>query len=179
MTFLKCHPDPALAGEGSHDHVFKIPKIFNQKETARVMSLQNPSSIMSKSDNDPSGTINLLDSAEDIEKKVRRAITDSSTEIKFTPEKPAISNLLSIYSGFSGMNIVDIEKKYAGVSYGDFKNDLAKVLVEKLGEIQKKYHKVITDENYLDSILDEGRDHAISISNKKIKQVVELVGLGR
>lgn len=159
--------------------LFKIPKIFNQKETARVMSLQNPASKMSKSDNDPSGTINLLDSAEDIEKKVRRAITDSGTEITFSPEKPAISNLLSIYSGFSGINIPDLEKKYAGVSYGEFKNDMQAVLVEKLGHIQEKYRQVTSDKNYLDQVLNEGRDYAREKSSKKLAEVNRLVGLGR
>lgn len=162
-----------------YGETFKIAKIFNHKETHRIMSLQNPASKMSKSDSDPSGTINLLESPETIEKNVRRAVTDSGSEIKSAPDKPAISNLLSIYSGFSGMSMGELEKKYSGSSYGDFKNDLAHVLVEKLGAIQKKYAEIMSNQSYLDDVLNEGRDIARAISSKKITQVKQAVGLGR
>ena len=162
-----------------YGETFKIAKIYNQKETSRIMSLQNPSSKMSKSDIDPSGTINLLDSTDAIEKNVRRAVTDSGKDIIYSPQKPAIANLLAIYSGFSGISISELEKKYKGVNYGDFKNDLAKLLVKELSDIQDKYQKIINKPEYLDRILDEGRDFAISISSKKIALVKEKIGLSR
>ncbi|OGK57461.1 tryptophan--tRNA ligase [Candidatus Roizmanbacteria bacterium RIFCSPLOWO2_02_FULL_39_8] len=158
---------------------FKIPKIFNQKETARIMSLSNPTSKMSKSDEDPSGSILLLDDAETIEKKVKRAVTDSGNEIQYHSDKPAISNLLAIYSGFSGTSIENAERKNKNSSYGEFKADLASVLVEKLGEIQRRFNELIKDEAHLNTVLDEGRDFAHSISSKKIELVKDLVGLRR
>lgn len=162
-----------------HGDIFTIPRIFNLKETARIMSLQNPTKKMSKSDNDPAGTINLLESPEDIEKKIKRAVTDSGSEIKSSAQKPALSNLLSIYSGFSGQSISDLEQKYVSASYADFKQDLAGVVSEKLGAIQSRYHEVMNDAGKLDDILDQGRDYARAISEKKVQQVTEAVGLGR
>lgn len=163
----------------TYGDIFTIAKIFNQKETARIMSLQNPSAKMSKSDVDPSGTINLLDAPDEVEKKIRRAVTDSGNEVVYGPDKPAISNLLAIYSGFSGLSISDLENKYKGSSYGDFKSDMAGIVGEKLSAIQKRYYEIVDDAGYLDGVLDEGRDFAVELSNKKIAEVIEAVGLGR
>ncbi len=162
-----------------YGETFTIAKIFNQPHTARVMSLQNPLSKMSKSEVDPAGTIGLLDSPEEIAKKIKRAVTDSGNEVAARMDKPALTNLLGIYSGFSGMSISEIEAKYKGASYGEFKEDLAGVVVDALKPIQQKYAEILTDEKYVDNVLDEGLAYAREISSKKVTAVKELIGLSR
>lgn len=159
--------------------IFKLPKPMIDTQAARIMSLQNPTAKMSKSDKDPNGVINLLDSPEIIEQKVKKAITDSGAEIKYGIDKSAINNLLTVYSKLTKQTIPEIEKQYQGKGYYQFKNDLAEVMVEFLRPIQEKYNEIRMDNDYLQKSLDEGRDFTNSISSKKILQVLEAVGLGR
>jgi tryptophanyl-tRNA synthetase len=158
---------------------FVLPEPMIDREAARIMSLQNPMSKMSKSDKDLSGTINLLDSETDVRDKVMKAVTDSGSEVTFGADKPAISNLLSIYSKLSGKSFDELEKQYVGVGYGQFKKDLAEVVVTKLKEIQMKYQELRAHEDQLNQILSEGRDYAIARSSKKVAAVKQAMGLGR
>lgn len=158
---------------------FTLPKAMIRKEAARVMSLQNPLSKMSKSETDPQGTINLLDDPDLIVKKVRRAVTDSGGEIVYRADKPAISNLLTIYAELKGTSVKDLEARYEGSSYADFKNDLAEVVVDALTPIQNAYYDLRSNERELNRILHDGRDFACSLSHQKIVSVRKAVGLGR
>lgn len=156
---------------------FKLPNPIIQKETARIMSLQNPTNKMSKSDNDPLGTINLLDSEEQIREKVKKAVTDSASSISKDKGGEAISNLLAIYSGFKDQSLDKSQEELDGKSYSEFKNLLSELLVEQLSKIQKKYNEIRSEENSLRKILDEGRDYAIEKSSKTLQDVIEKVGL--
>lgn len=158
---------------------FVLPKAKIIKESARIMSLQNPLAKMSKSDKDLAGTINLLDSPDEIRKKIKRAVTDSGKEIIYSASKPALSNLLTIYAKLSGKSIDEIEGMYKNKGYVDFKTDLAEVIVAAMQPIQERYHELRKEETYLNKVLDEGRDFAREISSKKITAVKKAVGLGR
>lgn len=165
---------------------FKIPKVMLDKNAARVMSLSNPTSKMSKSDSDPNGTINILESEDKIRDIIKRAVTDSGSDIVFREDKPALSNLLAIYSSLSAMpagrqgrEITDLENYYKGKNYSEFKKDLAQVVVSALKPIQEKYHEIRKDETYLNKVLDEGLKFARERSSKKNLQVKEAMGLGR
>jgi len=158
--------------------VFKIPEHRIFKIGARIMSLQNPEKKMSKSDEDPNGTIDLLDSPDEIRRKVKIAVTDSGREILFRDDKPAINNLLTIYSHLSGLSIKDLEKKYQGKGYKEFKEDLAEVIIEFLRPIQEKYYQARQDKDYLNKILTDGLKNARQISQKTMDQVYQAVGLG-
>lgn len=158
---------------------FVLPKARIMKEAARIMSLQNPLAKMSKSDNDPLGTVNLLDNEGEIRKKIRRAVTDSGTEIVYRADKPAISNLLVIYSKLSGKSLDELEEKYRGATYAQFKTDLVDVVSGALKPIQERYYKLREAKDHLNKVLDEGRDFARVISSKKVLQVKQVVGLGR
>jgi len=158
--------------------VFKIPEVKMFQLGARIMSLKEPDSKMSKSDSDPDGVLDLLDEKQAVVKKIKSATTDSGSEIKLSYDKPGISNLLTIYSHLSGIKINELEQKYQGRGYGDFKADLAEVVINFLAPIQKKYQKLISDKAYLDQILTDGAKKARSISRPKMKQVNDKVGLG-
>lgn len=157
--------------------VFKLPNAYIPKDAARIMSLQNPSSKMSKSDNNPFGTINLLDSEEQIREKIKKAVTDSGTQISKDAGGEGISNLLVIYSAFKKQSLEDSISELEGKSYGEFKSILADLVVEHLLQIQKKYNQIRSDESSLRKILDEGRDYAISKSSQTLLEVKKLVGL--
>lgn len=162
-----------------YGETFVLPEVMLDKDAARVMSLQNPQAKMSKSSKDPLGTINLLDNPDEIRGKVKRAVTDSGTEIKFGENKPAISNLLVIYSRLSGKSIQNLEQQYQGLGYGQFKNDLGEVIVSALKVIKDKYDNVRNDEEYLRQVLDQGRDFANKKTSVKLSRVKNLMGLGR
>ncbi|MBB2479767.1 tryptophan--tRNA ligase [Bacillus sp. APMAM] len=162
-----------------YNDIFTIPEISIPKVGARIMSLQDPTKKMSKSDPNSKGYISLLDDAKTIEKKIKSSVTDSDGVVKYDKEnKPGISNLLSIYSILGGLPIHEIEEKYVGKGYGDFKRDLANVVMEALSPIQEKYYSLI-DSQELDDILDMGAEKANTVAKKMLKKMENAMGLGR
>jgi tryptophanyl-tRNA synthetase len=156
--------------------VFKEPKVL-LSEGEKIMSLQNPKKKMSKTD-DPKGCILLFDEPEEIEKKVMRAVTDLGREIKYDPAKKlGISNLLKIYSIFSEKPIKELEKKYKGKGYEEFKRDLAKLLIKKLEVFRKKKKELEKRKVYLKEILKRGAERAEKIAKLTMKEVREKMGL--
>ncbi len=156
---------------------FKLPIPVIGKETARIMSLQDPASKMSKSDSNPLGTINLLDSEDLVKEKIKKAITDSGTQISRDQGSEGLSNLFSIYSSFKSQTLTDSYIELEGKSYGEFKTLLSNLVWKELSEIQNKYQEIRADEAKLRKILDEGRDFAIEKSSQTLAQVKEKVGL--
>jgi len=157
---------------------FIVPRPFINMTTARIMALDNPNNKMAKSDDNPAGTISMLDSNEEIEKKVRRAITDSGSEIAFNLQRPAINNLLNIYQAFSEQSKEGIEKHFVGRGYGELKEELAKLIIEKLGPIRDEAKKLMKDEKKLDKILADGAKKASKLAAQKMGRVKEKMGLG-
>ncbi|WP_211171125.1 tryptophan--tRNA ligase [Bacillus sp. DNRA2] len=162
-----------------YNDIFTIPEIRIPQVGARIMSLQEPNKKMSKSDPNTKATITLLDDPKQIEKKIKSAVTDSDGIVKYDREnKAGISNLLSIYSIFSKRPIPEIEAAYEGKGYGDFKADLAKVVVDELAPIQQKYHELM-ESAVLDEILDRGAEKANKVASKMLKKMENAMGLGR
>lgn len=162
-----------------YGETFVIPQVLLTKEGAKINSLTDPSKKMSKSDPNPKSMVCLLDDVAQIRNKIKGAVTDSDTKIKFDQEnKPGISNLMNIMSAISCMSIQEIEEKYKDSNYATFKSDVAEVVVNEIEPIQKRYNEIINSD-YLDQVLDEGRDYALYLSNKKIFKVMNKVGLGR
>lgn len=159
---------------------FVIPQALIQKHGARIMSLQDPDKKMSKSDESKAGTIMLDDDADAIRKKIMRAVTDTGGGVQFDPDKkPAVSNLMVIYHHLSGKTLKEIETMYAGKGYGDFKKDLAEVVVEHLAPVREKIEGYRKNPKELEAILDAGRDKAKAMAEAKMKKVREQMGLGR
>ncbi|MBS3680465.1 tryptophan--tRNA ligase [Ornithinibacillus massiliensis] len=159
--------------------VFTIPEISIPKVGARIMSLQNPTKKMSKSDENVKASIFMLDEPKQIEKKIKSAVTDSEGIVKYDKEnKPGVSNLLDIHSVFSGETIAELEQKYAGKGYGDFKQGVADAVIAVLKPIQDRYHEIL-ESTELDDILDEGAEKASLVANKTIQKAKKAMGLGR
>jgi tryptophanyl-tRNA synthetase len=160
-----------------YGETFKEPDSIIQKETARIMSLTAPEEKMSKSDKDQTSCIYLSDSAEQIREKIKKAVTDSGKEIIFRPDKPAISNLLTIYSSFSDQSIKDIENKYQNTDYSKFKEDLAEVVIEGLAHFQKKYAEIDKNRDYVLEVINSGAKKAKEIAEPMMKDIRKKIGL--
>ena len=162
-----------------YGETFVVPTPVIAKSGAKIMSLSEPTKKMSKSDPNPKAYIALLDDINVAKKKIKSAVTDSDGKIKFDEEnKPGISNLLTIYSCVANITIEELEEKYKDSNYATFKEDLANVVAELLTSIQAKYNTLLKSKE-LDEILDQGRDYANYLANKKINKIYNKVGLGR
>lgn len=176
---LELARDLAERFNARYNDIFTIPEIRMPKVGGRIMSLQEPTKKMSKSDSNTKGFISLLDPPNTVAKKIKSAVTDSDGIVKYDKEnKPGISNLLSIYSIFTSKPIAELEAMYEGKGYGDFKSDLADVMVEFITPFQEKYEYYMNSEE-LDRILDEGAEKARKKSFKMLKKMENAMGLGR
>lgn len=157
--------------------VFKEPKALLPKVGEKIMSLQNPKKKMSKTD-DPRGCIGLFEEPEEIKKKIMVAVTDSGKKIKYDPtRKPGISNLLVIYSLFSGKSIEEVEGKFKDGGYQNFKKSLAELLINSLEPFRKKRNELLTREVYIKEILEQGRKKAQVIAQSTMQGVKKKMGL--
>ncbi|MBS6799718.1 MAG: tryptophan--tRNA ligase [Firmicutes bacterium] len=170
--------DLAVRVNGKYPDTFVIPDGRFLKEGARIMALDDPSKKMSKSAENIHSRISLLDDPSKIKKSIMKATTDSEGVIRFdTENKPGISNLLNIYSVLSGISIADLEKKYEGKGYGDFKKDLVEVTVKALTPIRERFEEIRNSEELI-RILREGAGKADAIAKKTIERVKGNFGLG-
>lgn len=162
-----------------YGEIFTIPEARIPKVGARIMSLQDPTKKMSKSDENQRSFISMLDTPKQIEKKIKSAVTDSDNQIKYDPEKkPGVSNLLVIYSSLTDKSIAALEKEYAGKGYGALKSDLAEVVIQTLTPIQERYQELIESDE-LDRILDEGAEKANAVASATVEKMENAMGLGR
>ncbi|MBR6418222.1 MAG: tryptophan--tRNA ligase, partial [Bacteroidales bacterium] len=172
--------DIAVRMNNRYGELFVVPEPIIAKVGAKIKDLQDPTKKMSKSNEDPMGTIFLLDSESDIKKKINRAVTDNDGYVAFDEEKkPGISNLITIYAALSHTPLQEAIDHFTGMTrYGDFKKEVLEVIYETLRPIQAEYQK-LAESNYVDQILDQGRDRANEIANKKYDLVRRAVGFGR
>jgi len=174
---LELARDIAIRFNNAHGETFKVPEGYFGKVAARVMSLQEPTKKMSKSDPDPNGFVSILDSPDVIARKFRRAVTDSDNEVRFDNEnKPGISNLLSIYSAITGQTIEASEKDFAGKGYGDFKMGVAEVVIDELRPLQERYNQLTKDKTYIDGIIKKNAQTASYLGAKTLRKVQRKVG---
>jgi tryptophanyl-tRNA synthetase len=159
---------------GRFGETFVIPEPHITKEGMRIMGLDDPTKKMSKSAESEYNYIALADEADAIRKKIKKAVTDSGSEIKYQDDKPALKNLINIYSVFADISTKEVENKYAGKGYADFKNDLAEVIIESLKPIQEKM-KALSDEEVL-KILQKGAEKVRPIAKAKLDEVKKKLG---
>ncbi|MEU6239697.1 tryptophan--tRNA ligase [Streptomyces sp. NPDC047024] len=156
---------------------FEIPKPYILKETAKIYDLQDPGVKMSKSASTPKGLVNLLDEPKATAKKVKSAVTDTDTVIRFDPEnKPGVSNLLTIQSTLTGTSIADLEREYEGKMYGALKTDLAEIMVEFVTPFRERTQQYLDDTETLDAVLAKGAEKARAIAAETLAQAYDRVG---
>lgn len=173
---LELARDLAIRFNGRYSDTFTVPEGYFPKIAARVMSLQEPTKKMSKSDVNENGFISLLDSEDLIVKKIKRAVTDSEGVVRYSPEQPGIKNLLEIYSKMSGESIESIVARYEGRGYGDFKADTAEVVAEGLKPIREKTQELLSDRLYLEEVYREGAQKAKGMAQKTLRKVFKKIG---
>ncbi len=169
--------DIAQRFNGIYGNVFKVPDPYIPKTGARIMSLNNPDSKMSKSM--PEGCVFLMEKPEDIQRKFKRAITDSDTEncVRYDPEnKPGVSNLMSIYSSVTGRSFEQIEKEFSGCGYGTFKPAVGEAVIEVLRPIREEATRLLADKAYLESVCRSGAEKASYVAEKTLRKVYKKVG---
>jgi tryptophanyl-tRNA synthetase len=172
---LELTRDLGLRFNRDYGETFRIPEPFIPKVGARIMSLSDPTKKMAKSDENPNGSIALLDDADTIRRKVKRAVTDSGTEIRFDETKPALVNLLTIYQILTQQTRPEIEEHFAGLGYAQLKGELADVVVEFLQPFQERVRNISDEE--LDRILEMGRERAARVAKVTMKEVKARMGL--
>ncbi len=168
--------DLAIKFNNTYSETFKVPEVYIPKTGAKVKSLQDPDRKMSKSDANQSGCVYLLDPPNIVRKKIRSAVTDSGSEVRFSQDKPGVSNLLTIMSASTGKSIPDLETEFAGSQYGAFKDAVADAVIAVLEPIQAKYGEIYQDKAYLDRIFKEGAGAAQKRANKIMSKVYRKVG---
>lgn len=159
--------------------VFKLPEPYIMEVGAKIMSLQEPTKKMSKSDPNPNAFISLIDSRETIISKFKKSVTDSENIVRYSPsDKPGISNLMTIYSCISGLKIDEIENLFKEKGYGDFKAAVANLVVDELEPIRKEYERLSLPEHsdYLKSIYSAGAKKAYILAAPKLKEVFDTIG---
>ncbi len=175
---LELARDLAQRFNNRYSETFVVPEPYIPKVGARIMSLQEPTKKMSKSDDNPNNMVSLLDPPELIKKKFKRAVTDSGKEVRFDVEnKPGVSNLLSIHSAFSGQSIAQLEQHFEGKMYGHLKVECADVVVEGLRPIQERYAELMADKSQLEDILAQGAQSAFRRARKTMSKVYKKIGL--
>ena len=162
---------------GLYGETFVVPEVFIPEAGARVMALDDPTSKMSKSAETPGNYVALLDEPDVVRRKIRRAKTDSGTEIVAGPDKPAITNLLNIYAAASGKTIPELESEYQGRGYGDLKKDLAEAVVEALTPIRERALELMDDPREVDALLDAGADRARTVATSTLHDAWAKLGL--
>ena len=172
---LELTRDLAIRFNRDFGETFRIPDAYIPKVGAKIMSLSNPLKKMSKSDDDTNSRIMLMDDADTVVRKFKRAVTDSGTEIRFDESRPGITNLLEIYHLITGKSVAEIEDHFAGKGYGQLKGDLADATIEFLKPFQQRVREISDEE--LDEILEQGREKASRIARATLQQVFERTGL--
>ena len=168
--------DLATRFNNLYGDVFTVPEPYIGKAGARIMSLQEPTSKMSKSDPNPNGYISILDDADTIRRKVKRAVTDSDGEIRLSPDKPGVSNLLAIYAACRGVMPEQAEAEFAGMGYGALKDGVSEAVIAELAPLQEKYRAIRGDKGYLEGILRENAEIASRAATKTLRKVHKKVG---
>lgn len=173
---LELSRDIAERFNGIYSPTFVIPEPYIPKTGARIMSLQDPTKKMSKSDENANSCVAVLDKPEDILRKFKRAITDSDGCVKYAEGKDGINNLMGIYSCVTGKTNEQIEAEFAGKGYGDFKTAVAEAVIEHLKPIQEKFAQYIGDKSYLEKCYTESAQKALAVSNRTLRKVMKKIG---
>ncbi|WP_312702351.1 tryptophan--tRNA ligase [Sedimentibacter sp.] len=173
---LEITRDIAARFNNRYSETFKIPEPFIEKEGAKIMSLQEPSSKMSKSDCNENAYILLSDDVDAIRRKFKRSVTDSLGVVKYTDEQPGIKNLVNIYSKIANKPYNEIVADYEGKGYAQFKDDVAEVVINELKPIQEKIDYLLKNKDYLEKIYQSGAEKANATARRTLSKVSKKIG---
>lgn len=176
MQHLEITRDIAQRFNSIYGDVFTIPEAYVGKVGAKIMSLQEPSRKMSKSDENPNGSIYLMDDPDTIMRKFKRAVTDSEGQIRYRDEQPGIKNLISIYCACTGKTPEEVEREFGGRGYGEFKPAVGEAVISVLRPLQERVAELTRDKAYIDSVIKNNAEKADYVANKTLRKVQKKVG---
>lgn len=176
MQHLEIARDIAQRFNGIYGDVFTIPEAYLGKVGAKIMSLQDPSKKMSKSDENPNSSIYLMDDPDTIMRKFKRAVTDSEAHVCYTDDQPGVKNLIDIYSACTGKTPVEIESEFEGKGYGDFKSAVGESVVSVLKPVQDRVAELSKDKDYIDQMIKKNAEKADYYANKTLRKVQHKIG---
>ena len=176
MQHLEITRDIAQRFNGIYGDVFTIPQAYLGKTGKKIMSLQEPTKKMSKSDENPNASIYLMDEPDAIIRKFKRAVTDSEACVRYSDEQPGIKNLIDIYSSVTGKNSEEIEKEFDGKGYGDFKMAVGESVADMLRPVQARFQELSKEKSYIDGIIKENGEKANYYALKTLRKVQKKVG---
>ena len=179
MQHLELTRDIAQRFNGIYGDVFTVPEPYIGKVGAKIMSLQEPTKKMSKSDENQNASIFLMDDADTIMRKFKRAVTDSEAQVRYRDEQPGIKNLIDIYSACTGKTPEEVEKEFDGQGYGTFKTAVAQSVIDTLKPVQDEYNRILADKAYLEATLKEGAQKAQYAAGKMLNKVYRKVGFAQ
>ncbi len=173
---LELSRDIALRFNQVYGDTFVVPDGYIAKETAKIMSLAEPTKKMSKSDENENAVVRILDPRDTIIRKFKRAVTDSGSEIRAAEDKPGVTNLISIYGAFTGKSVPEVEKEFEGKGYGDFKLAVGEVCADALAPVQAEFARLSADKAYLESVMKQGAEAAAHDAARTMSKVRRKVG---
>ena len=159
-----------------YGNTFAIPEGYIPQDTMKIMSLAEPTSKMSKSDTNQNAVVYILDSKDDIIRKFKKAVTDSVAEVRFSEEKPGVSNLITIYRAFTGKTVEEVEREFAGRGYGDFKLAVGEACADGLAAVRDEFARLMADKAHLEAVMKAGADEAAYYARKTMSKVRRKIG---
>ncbi len=173
---LELARDVAARFNQIYSDTFKIPEGYIPADTMKIMSLADPTAKMSKSDPNPAGVVYILDSKDEVMRKFKRAVTDSESCIRYSEEKPGVSNLMTIYRAFTGKSFEEIEREFDGVGYGDFKLAVGEACADGLLPVREEYARLISDKAHLEDVMRKGAEEASYCARRTMSKVRRKIG---
>ena len=173
---LELARDIAVRFNQIYGETFTVPEGYIPTDTMKIMSLADPSSKMSKSDSNANAVVYILDSKDDIIRKFKRAVTDSDTVVRYSPDKPGISNLMTVYRAFTGKSFEEIEREFDGRGYGDFKLAVGEACADGLSHVREEFSRLMADKAHLETVMKSGAEEASYYARRVLSKVRRKIG---
>ena len=173
---LELSRDIAMRFNQAYSDTFTVPEGYISTDTMKIMSLAEPTLKMSKSDPNPQAVVYILDSKDDVMRKFKRAVTDSDTRVYYSPDKPGVSNLMTIYRAFTGKTFEEIEREFDGKGYGDFKLAVGEACADGLAPVREEFARLMADKAHLESVMKAGAEEARYYASRTISKVKKKIG---
>ena len=173
---LELARDVAMRFNQIYSDTFTVPEEYISKDTMKIMSLAEPTAKMSKSDTNQNAVVYILDSKDDIMRKFKRAVTDSEAEVRYSEDKPGVSNLMTIYKAFTGKEFSEIEREFEGKGYGDFKLAVGEACADGLKDVREEFARLIADKAHLEEVMKNGAQEAYGYARRTMSKVRRKIG---
>ena len=173
---LELARDVAMRFNQIYSDTFTVPEGYISEDTMKIMSLAEPTSKMSKSDENQNAVVYILDSKDDILRKFKKAVTDSEAEVRYSPDKPGVSNLMTIYRAFTNKSFEEIESEFMGKGYGDFKAAVGEACADGLRPVREEFSRLIADKAHLEAVMKAGAEEASYYARKMMSKVRRKIG---